>query len=82
MEIKLTPDYKANEPAFWHIFKELSKNNNGLVAYYTLQERLISSGELDAGESVLMIDHMEKIGEIQQTEEYQVYRRKNSASPT
>jgi hypothetical protein len=82
LEIKFTPDYKANEPVFWHIFKELSKNNNGLVAYYTLQERLISSGELDAGESVLMIDHMEKIGEIQQTEEYQVYRRKNSASPT
>jgi hypothetical protein len=82
LEIKFTPDYKANEPVFWHIFKELSKNNNGLVAYYTLQERLISTGELDAGESVLMIDHMEKIGEIQQTEEYQVYRRKNSASPT
>ncbi|MFL6327472.1 MAG: hypothetical protein ACJ71I_08355 [Nitrososphaeraceae archaeon] len=32
-EIKFTPDYKANEPIFWGVFKELSKNNNGLVAY-------------------------------------------------
>ena len=45
---KFTPDYKANEPIFWHIFKELSKDNNGLVAYDKLQERLISTGKLDA----------------------------------
>jgi hypothetical protein len=60
LEIKFTPDYKANEPIFWSVFKDLSKNNNGLVAYYTQQERLISTGKLDAGESVLMIEHMEK----------------------
>jgi hypothetical protein len=56
MEIKFTPDYKANELVFWHIFKELSNNNNGFVAYDKLQERLISTGKLDAGKSVLMID--------------------------
>jgi hypothetical protein len=74
LEIKFTPDYKANEPIFWHIFKELSKNNNGLVAYYTLQERLISTGKLDAGGSVLMIEHMEKTGKIEKTENYNIYR--------
>jgi hypothetical protein len=47
-EIKFAPDYEANEPIFWHIFKELSKDNNGLVAYDKLQERLISTGKLDA----------------------------------
>jgi hypothetical protein len=40
-EIKFTPDYKANEPIFWGVFKELSKNNNGLVAYDKLQEVLL-----------------------------------------
>ena len=74
MEIKFTPDYKENEPIFWHIFKELSKNNNGLVAYYTLQERLTPTRKLDAGESVLMIEHMEKTGKIEMTENYNVYR--------
>jgi hypothetical protein len=32
-EIKFTPDYEANEPIFWSVFKDLSKNNNGLVSY-------------------------------------------------
>ena len=73
-DIKFTPDYKANEPIFWRIFKELSKNNNGLVAYYTLQERLISTGKLDAGESVLMIEHMEKTGKIEKAENYNIYK--------
>jgi hypothetical protein len=63
-EIKFTPDYKASEPAFWRIFKELAnENNNGLVSYYNLQERLISTGKLDAGGSVLMIEDMEKAGD-------------------
>jgi hypothetical protein len=45
-EIKFTPDYKANEPVFWRIFKELSNNdNNGFVSYDKLQERLISTVE-------------------------------------
>jgi hypothetical protein len=30
-EIKFTPDYKAGEPIFLHVFKELSNDNNGLV---------------------------------------------------
>ena len=75
MEIKFTPDYKANEPVFWRVFNDLSKNNNdGLVAYDKLQERLISTGKLAAGESVLMIEHMEKTGKIEKTGGYNVYK--------
>jgi hypothetical protein len=75
LEIKFTPDYKANEPIFWRVFNDLSKNNNdGLVAYDKLQERLISTGKLDAGGSVLMIEHMEKTGKIEKTENYNIYR--------
>ena len=72
--IKFTPDFKANEPVFWHVFKELANANNGLVNYDKLQERLISTGKLDAGGSVLMIQHMEKSGKIEKTENYNVYR--------
>ena len=79
-DIKFTPDYEATQPVFWHVFEDLAKNNNGLVSYDKLQERLVSTGKLDAGGSVLMIERMEKIGEIQQTEEYHVYIRKISAS--
>jgi hypothetical protein len=75
LEIKFTPDYKANEPVFWSVFKDLSKNDdNGLVSYYKLQERLISTGKLDAGGSVLMIEHMEKTGKIEKTGDYNIYR--------
>ena len=42
-DIKFTPDYEK-EPIFWHVFNDLSKNNNGLVAYDKQQERLISTG--------------------------------------
>jgi hypothetical protein len=73
-EIKFTPDYKANEPIFWRVFKELANENNGLVSYCKLQERLISTGKLDAGGSVLMIEHMEKSGKIEKTGDYNVYR--------
>jgi hypothetical protein len=73
-EIKFTPDFKSNEPVFWYVFKELANANNGLVNYDKLQERLISTGKLDAGGSVLMIDHMERTGKIEKTEDYNVYR--------
>jgi hypothetical protein len=73
-EIKFTPDYKANEPVFSTVFKYLSKNNNGLVAYDKLQERLISTGKFDSGESVLMIEYMEKSGKIQKTGDYNIYK--------
>jgi|ERR687883_2136622 hypothetical protein len=73
-EIKFTPDYKVGEPIFWHAFKELSKNNNESVTYDKLQERLISTGKFYAGEAVLMIEHMEKIGKIEKTENYNVYK--------
>jgi hypothetical protein len=73
-EIKFTPDYKANEPVFWHVFKELADANNGRVIYYNLQERLISTGKLDAGGSVLMIEQMERTGKIEKTGDYNIYR--------
>jgi hypothetical protein len=73
-EIKFTPDFEASEPVFWRVFKELANQHNGLVSYDLLQEGLISTGGLDAGGSVLMIEHMEKSGKIEQTERYHVYR--------
>jgi DNA-binding transcriptional ArsR family regulator len=76
-EIKFTPDYEAGKPIFLHVFVDLAKDNNGLVYYAKLQDRLISTGKFDAGEAVLMIEHMEKIGEIEHTEQYHIYRRKN-----
>ena len=81
-EIKFIPDYKANEPIFWHVFKELANENNGLVSYDKLQERLISTGKLDAGESVLMIEHMEKTGKIEKTKEYNVYKIARPGPPS
>jgi hypothetical protein len=51
-----------------------------LVSYYNLQERLVSTGQFFVGEAVLMIEHMEKIGKIEKTADYNVYRIKNSAS--
>jgi hypothetical protein len=80
-EIKFTPDYEAGKPIFRRVFEELSNHNNGLVAFDKLQERLIATGKLDAGGSVLMIEHMEKIGEIEQTEHYHLYRRRMTAPP-
>jgi hypothetical protein len=60
--------------------KELSNNNNGLVSYYNLQERLVTTGQFFVGESVLMIEHMEKTGKIEKTGDYNVYRIKDSAT--
>jgi hypothetical protein len=84
-EIKFTPDYKASEPIFWRVFEELSKNDNsGLVSYDRLQERLISTGKFYAGDAVIMIEHMEKTGKIEQTEQFHLYKRRgegNLASP-
>jgi hypothetical protein len=79
-EIKFALDYKASEPIFWSVFEELANDHNGLVSYDKLQERLVSTGKFFVGEAVLMIEHMEKIGKIKQTENYHVYRRK-PASP-
>jgi hypothetical protein len=73
-DIRFNPDYTANEPIFWRVFNDLSKNNNGFVAYDKLQERLIATGKLDAGGSVLMIEHMEKTGKIEKTESYNIYK--------
>jgi hypothetical protein len=78
--INFTPDYKASEPVFWRIFKELANANNGLITYDRLQERLIATGKLDAGGSVLMIEHMERTGKIEKTEQWHAYRIGNSST--
>ena len=44
------------------------------MSYDKLQEGLISTGKFYAGEAGLMIEHMEKIGKIEKTEEYNVYK--------
>jgi hypothetical protein len=80
-KIKFTPDYEAGKPIFLHVFEELSNEGNGLVYYDKLQDRLVSTGKFFVGEAVLMIEQMEKIGEIEQTEHYHVYRRRIAASP-
>ena len=41
-----------------------------------MQDRLVSTGKFFVGDAVLMIKHMERIGEIEQTEQYHMYRRK------
>jgi hypothetical protein len=83
LEIKFTPDYEAGKPIFWRVFEELSTKGKGFVNYDKLQEGLVSTGKFFVGEAVLMIEHMVKIGEIEQTEQYHVYRRRggNLASP-
>jgi hypothetical protein len=80
-EIKFTPDYEAGKPIFSQVFEDLAKDNNGLVYYDKLQDRLVSTGQFFVGDAVLMIEYMEKIGEIEETEQYHVYRRKTAASP-
>jgi hypothetical protein len=52
-----------------------------LVDYNKLHGRLLSTGKFYAGEAVLMIEHMEKIGKIEQNGDYHVYRRRTEASP-
>jgi hypothetical protein len=81
-EIKFTPNYEAGEPIFLRVFEELSNDGNRLVDHYKLHGRLLSTGKFFAGEAVLMIEHMEKIGKIEQTEDYHVYRIKQSALPS
>jgi hypothetical protein len=78
-EIKFTPDFEAGEPIFWGVFKELSKNNNGLVAYDKLQEGLISTGKFYAGDAVLMIEHIEKTGKMEKTGDYNIYKIGNTS---
>jgi hypothetical protein len=49
--IKFSLDYEAKEPIFWSVFEELSTANNGLVDYYKLHQRLISTGKFYAGDA-------------------------------
>ena len=78
-KLKFTPDFEASEPVFWRVFREIANANNGLVYYDKLQERLVSTGKFFVGDAVLMIEYVEKIGKIEQTEQYHVYRRKIAA---
>jgi hypothetical protein len=71
--IKFCLNYEEKEPVFWSVFKELS-NDNGLVDYDKLQQRLVSSGKFFVGDAVMMIEHTEKSGKIEQTGDYHVYR--------
>jgi hypothetical protein len=72
--IKFSLNYEEKEPIFWRIFGELSNQSNGLVDYYKLHQRLISTGKFYAGDAVLMIEYMEKICKMEKTEDYHVYR--------
>jgi hypothetical protein len=73
-QIKSTLNYEQKEPIFWRVFKELSDKGNELVEHDKLQERLISTGKFYASEAFMMIEHMEKIGKIEQTGgSYHVY---------
>jgi hypothetical protein len=71
-------EYKDKEPIFWDVFDELSKDDNnsncGLVDYENLRSRLISTGKFFAGDAVLMIEHMERTGQIEETG-FHLYRR-------
>jgi hypothetical protein len=76
--IKFSLGYEEKEPIFWRVFEELSNQGNGLVDYYNLQERLLSTGKFYAGDAVLIIEHIEKSGKIEQTGDYHIYRKKSA----
>jgi hypothetical protein len=44
------------------------------MIFMTINIDLISTGKLDAGTSVLMIDHIEKDGKIEKSGDYNVYK--------
>jgi hypothetical protein len=72
--------YKDKEPIFFDVFEELSKDNNdnnngGLVDYENLRLRLISTGKFFAGDAVLIIDYMERTGQIEETGFHLYYRK-------
>jgi hypothetical protein len=79
LEIKFTPNYNEKEPVFWRVIGEISYDD-GFVEYNKLHETLVSTGQFFVGEAVLMIEHMEKIGKIEKTEHYNIYRIYESAS--
>jgi hypothetical protein len=75
---------KDKEPIFFDIFEELSNDNGngnggGLVDYENLRLRLISTGKFFAGDAVMMIEHMEMTGKIEETG-FHLYRRKDAPS--
>lgn len=79
-KIKFTPDFKANEPTFWRVFKELANENMDWLLMINYKKD-IATGKLDAARSVLMIKYMKKTGKIEHTEQYHVYRRRIALSP-
>jgi hypothetical protein len=51
-------------------------NGGGVVDYENLRLRLISTGKFFAGDAVMMIEHMESTGKIEQTG-FHLYHRKD-----
>jgi hypothetical protein len=69
---------KDKEPTFLDVFEEMSNDNgSGLVDYENLRLRLISTGKFFAGDAVMMIEHMEMTGKIEETG-FHLYRRKDA----
>jgi IclR helix-turn-helix domain len=73
---------KDKEPTFLDVFEELSNDNGngnggGLVDYENLRLRLISTGKFFAGDAVMMIEHMEMTGKIEENG-FHLYRRKDA----
>jgi hypothetical protein len=58
------------------ILEKLSGTNmSTTVGFEHLEVDIPRLADIDRG-AVLMIEHIEKIGEIEQTEQYQMYRRR------
>lgn len=67
------------ESIFFSVFEELSKENgDGLVDYEKLRSRLISTGKFFAGDAFMIIEHMVKTGQIEQTS-FHLYSRKKAS---
>jgi len=77
--IPFNQQYKDKEPIFFDVFEELSNDNGngGLVDYENLRLRLISTGKFFAGDAVLIIDYMERTGQIEETG-FHLYHRKHT----
>jgi hypothetical protein len=68
---------RDKESIFFDVFEELSNDsgNSGLVDYEKLRLRLISTGKFFAGDAVMMIEHMERTGKIEETASISIVER-------
>jgi hypothetical protein len=67
------------QEAFWRVWNELAALDSGVVDHIDLQDRLISTGKLDAGYSHYAIEQMLKLGEIVEVD-YHRYKRSDGNS--